>query len=135
MKSIDTNIALRLLLRDIPDQADIVESILSRPGEKFAIADYVFAEIVWVLGGKKFNYTRDEISQNIYGLMQLPQINCNRALLTKVLPLYLSLPSLSFVDISLTIYAELNDSLPLLTFDKRLAAKLPEHSQLLTRGS
>ncbi len=131
MKSLDTNIVLRLLLGDVPAQSSQIEQLIAQSGQEFAVADYVFAEVVWILQGPAHAQSRDAIAANIETLVGLPQINCNRAMLQKAVPLYVAHPTLSFVDVCLAVYAELNNDLPLLTYDKKLAAKLPKLVQLV----
>ena len=126
MKSLDTNALLRLVLADIPKQTIIVETLLSDTSQRFAVADMVFAEIVWVLQGVSYGYDRERVAMNIQSILSIPHINCNRAMLDKAIPLYVGHPKISFIDACLSVYAELNDAKPLLTFDKKLALALPQ---------
>lgn len=125
MKSLDTNMLLRLLLADIPKQTNIVEALLTDKSQKFAVADMVFAEVVWVLQGGVYSYDRQRIAINLQSILAIHQINCNRIMLEKALQLYISHTKISFIDACLATYAELNDATPLLTFDKNLATALP----------
>jgi predicted nucleic-acid-binding protein len=75
---IDTNILLRLVLRDDPAQTARAEALLSNvraTGEKVFLADAVLLEFVWVLEGKGFD----------------------RAQLTAVLEVVVGDPSFTFV--------------------------------------
>lgn len=125
MKSLDTNVLLRLLLADVAEQAEVVETLLADTSQKFAVADMVFAEIVWVLQGSLYGYDRSQIAANIETVLSIKHINCNRVMLEKAIPLYVKYSQISFIDACLAVYAELNDALPLLTFDKRLIVSLP----------
>ena len=49
MQSLDTNTLLRLVLADVPQQTAVVEGLILNTPQRFAVADMVFAEIVWVL--------------------------------------------------------------------------------------
>jgi predicted nucleic-acid-binding protein len=131
MRSLDTNALLRLVLADVPKQTAAVEALLDDASQKFAVADMVFAEIVWVLQGGIYNYDRQRITANLQSIIGIRQINCNRAMLTRALPLYVSHEKISFVDACLTVYAELNDATPLLTFDKKLVSSLPKTAAIL----
>lgn len=127
MKSLDTNTLLRLVLADVPKQTAIVETLLADASQRFAVADMVFAEIVWVLQGVSYGYDRKRIAANIQSILAIGHINCNRAMLEKAVPLYVGHSKISFIDACLSVYAELEDAKPLLTFDKKLASSLPKN--------
>ncbi len=127
MPSIDTNIVLRLLLRDVPDQLDKVNILIDSAGQNgLVVADAVFLECVWILSGKVYGFDRELIAKLLLQVTDIPQVNCNRAMLEKALPLYASHTKISFIDACLSVYAELNDAKPLLTFDKKLASSLAQ---------
>lgn len=126
MNSFDTNIVLRLMLRDLPKQTDkIIEHIDSARSGSIMVADAVFFEIVWVLSGSHYQLDRPLIGKLLLQICEIPQINCNRNLLEKAVPLYIEHQGISFIDACLTVYAELNQATPLLTFDKKLVSVLP----------
>ncbi len=128
--SLDTNVILRLLLDDVPEQnAAVVELIDGQSENQLAVADVALVEVVFVLE-RYYGIGRAEISGMIEGVMSLVQINCNRTLLAKALPLFVQNPSLSFEDCCLAVYAELNDATPLWTFDKDLAKRVDSASLL-----
>lgn len=126
MKSLDTNTLLRLVLADIPRQAAVVEALLTDTSKKFAVADMVFAEMVWVLQSGIYGYDRQHIATNLQSILAIKQINCNRVMLERVIPLYVDHQKISFIDAYLSVYAELNHATPLLTFDKKLVSALPK---------
>ena len=126
MRSLDTNALLRLILADIPQQSSVVEELLASAAQKYAVADMVFAEIVWVLQGRVYGYDRPRIAANLESIIAIRNINCNRVMLEKAIPLYVSHSKISFIDACLSVYAELNEATPLLTFDKKLVAALPK---------
>ena len=126
MKSLDTNTLLRLLLAGVLCQTSIVQELLIDTSQRFAVADMVFAEMVWVLQGKHYNYERQRIVANLESVIAIKHIKCNRLMLNKALPLYLANKKISFIDACLTAYAELNDATPLLTFDRNLAEAAPK---------
>lgn len=133
MRSLDTNVILRFLLGDVPKQAQEVDDLLAtaRP-DSFAVADAVLFETAWVLSGPYFQLDRGSIGDMLLQIAAIPQIKCNRELIGTAVPLYISNPALSFIDISLAVYAQLDDALPLLTYDRRLAKELPELTRLIT---
>jgi predicted nucleic-acid-binding protein len=131
MKNLDANLLLRLILADIPEQAAAIESLFADAAQTYAIADMAFAEIVWILHGATFSYSREHVALNLQAILKIEQINCNRAMLERAVPLYVHHPGISFVDACLAAYAELNGAKPLLTFDKRLAKALPDLTAVL----
>jgi predicted nucleic-acid-binding protein len=132
VKSLDTNITLRLLLHDVPEQHNRVLALIdnSKSGS-LGIADAVFFECVWILSGKQYNFERELIGKLLLQVVGIPQVNCNRVMLEKAVPLYVKHKKISFVDVCLAVYAELNDAMPLLTFDKKLASALPKSVAIL----
>lgn len=131
MKSLDTNTLLRLLLADVPKQTAAVEALLADTSQKFAVADMVFTEIVWVLQGRTFGYDRNHITDNLQSIIAIKHVSCNRAMLERAIPLYVDHQNISFIDACLAVYAELNGATPLLTFDKKLALALPKTVSIL----
>ena len=127
MRSLDTNALLRLVLADIPQQTSVVERLLANTSQKFAVADMVFAEIVWVLQGRVYGYDRQHIAANLKSIIAITNINCNRKMLEKAIPLYVSRAKISFIDACLSVYADLNEAAPLLTFDRKLVEALPKN--------
>lgn len=122
--SFDTNVILRLLLNDIPQQHKAVKKLMEQAVNQFAVADTVIIELVFGLD-RYYGFSRLQIADAVDGLMKLKEINCNQALFEKALPLFINHAGLSFEDCCLTIYAQLNDAEPLWTFDKKLANQVP----------
>jgi predicted nucleic-acid-binding protein len=118
--SLDANVLLRLLLNDISDQHQAVLRLLGTARGQFAVADIAVVEVAFVLE-RYYEFSRVAIAEAIDGIMSLAEINCNRTLFKKALPLFAKHPGLSFEDCCLAIYAELNDAKPLWTFDRKLA--------------
>jgi predicted nucleic-acid-binding protein len=122
--SLDANVLLRLLLNDIADQHQEVVRLFQNATGQFAVADTAIIEAVFVLE-RNYQFTRAAITETIEGLMSLTEINCNRPLYIKALPLFAKYPALSFEDCCLAVYADLNDARPLWTFDRKLAKQVP----------
>ena len=126
MVSLDTNVILRLLLNDVPSQAQEARALFSRAKpHSLVVEDAVFFECVWVLSGPPYNLGRGVIAELLLGLVKMQPLHCNRSLVERVMPLYMQYPSVSLIDLVLAAYAELNGATPLLTFDKAFAKKLP----------
>jgi len=123
--SFDTNLLIRWILQDVPEQAARVIAILKDPMIKeVQIADMALAEVVWILGSPRVGYSRADVAELLDIILKHPKVNCNRHLIAKVLPFYVKHPALSFVDTCLAAYAELQNT-PLLTFDKKLSRQRP----------
>lgn len=122
MISLDTNAILRVMLRDNKAQALAVSRLLNKARGQVAIADIALIEATYVLT-KYYKLSRVEASDSINSLIALPVINCNREMINRALGLYVEHPALSFEDCCLAAYAELNEALPLYTFDKKLASQ------------
>jgi predicted nucleic-acid-binding protein len=118
--SLDANVLLRLLLNDVADQHLEAMRLLQNASGQFAVADTAIIEVVFVLE-RNYKLTRLQIYEAVQGLIALAQINCNRNLFEKVLPIFTEHAGLSFEDCCLATYAELEDANPLWTFDKKLA--------------
>lgn len=123
LPSLDTNILLRLLLRDDAKLFDAALELLARH-KQFAVADQAIIEIVFALGGH-YGYSRAAIAGVISELMSNQHLNLNRPLFMKVLSQYVKHTSVSFTECCLAAYAALNKQTPLYTFDKKFARDLP----------
>lgn len=121
--SLDTNIVLRLLVHDVPEQTRQAATLLDCSAEQFAVADLVFVECAHVLE-RYYHMERSHIQTLLSEFMRLDKINCNRTMLRKALAPYTTRPNLSFEDCCLATYAELNEAVPLYTFDQKLARQL-----------
>lgn len=123
--SLDTNVLLRLLLKDVPEQHEAVEALFKQANGAFEVADAALIEIVFVLE-RHYRFTRAAILDDVSDLVSLPQLRCNQVLIKRALQLFVAHPALSFEDCCLSVYAELQDATPLWTFDKKLASQAPD---------
>lgn len=122
--SLDTNVILRLLLGDVPDQQEVVLHLLEQPGVRFHVADVVFAEAAFVMA-RAYSMSRPDIRLALMGLCALPQIQADQRLVTTALDLYVDRLSLSFEDACLAAAAAERGAVPLYTFDRELAKQAP----------
>jgi len=120
--SLDTNAMLRLLINDIPSQHEAVKELLAKVNSQLVVADTAIIELVFVLE-RYYGFSRQQVTEATTGVMQLKEINSNRTLFEKALPMYVNHPALSFEDCCLSAYAALNEAEPLWTFDKKLASQ------------
>jgi predicted nucleic-acid-binding protein len=122
--SLDANVVLRLLLNDVPDQHAAAVALLDSAAAPFVVSDVAVIEVVFALC-RHYEFSRGAAAEAIEGLMSLTQIESNRALFMRALPLFAEHPKLSFEDCCLVSYAELCNAQPLWTFDKKLAGQAP----------
>lgn len=118
-ESLDTNIILRLTLRDVPEQCEKIVDLFMRQGVVYDVADLAIIEAVYVM--QKQGNTRKQIVDALCVTLDSFELCYNRALFERVFPMYLACPKLSFNDCCLAGYAALNQAEPLWTFDKALA--------------
>lgn len=121
--SLDANVLLRLLLNDVPEQHDAAVQLFHDSDGQFAVSDIAILELAFVLG-RHYGFTRLAIVEAIDGLLSLTQINCNRTLFEKALPLFSQHTKLSLEDCCIATYALLNSAEPLWTFDQKLATQV-----------
>jgi len=119
--SLDTNTLLRLLLGDVPKQAQSVELLIEQ-SDQLEVSDAVIIEMVFVLE-KVYYLERSMIVTNIHSILSNPKMNCNRGMFKHVLDLYEAESKLSIVDCAVLQYARVHKSTPLYSFDKALVKK------------
>lgn len=120
--SLDANVVLRMLLNDVPDQHAASVALLEGAEAPFAVSDVAIIEVVFALC-RYYQFSRAAAAEAVEGLTSLTEIDCNRALFSRALPLFTDHPKLSFEDCCLATYAELSNAQPLWTFDKKLATQ------------
>ena len=124
-ETIDTNILLRIILNDAPDQTDKAIHLLIDDSRTFIIPDVVFCEMVHILS-KNIGYPRRQVVEEITrALSAFFNLSYDLHIVTDVFHDYLSHPALSFEDCYLAYYATKNSAEPLWTFDKKLAHESP----------
>ncbi|QSJ18583.1 type II toxin-antitoxin system VapC family toxin [Nostoc sp. UHCC 0702] len=69
MIGLDTNILVRYLTKDDEKQWEQAAAIIER-GEQCFIANIVLCELVWVLRGSPYQFSREEISTTIEIMLQ-----------------------------------------------------------------
>ena len=119
-ESLDTNILVRLIVKDVPEQCLRVQDLFMRQGVTYDVADLAVTETVYVLQ-TWYHWSRRGIIDALSSVLSDFGLNYNKVLFEQVFPMYLSHPHLSFNACCLAGYAALNESEPLWTFDKALA--------------
>ncbi len=127
--SLDTNILLRLVVEDVPEQTVLIKKLLEE-SRFLHVADVVIFEMVFVLQSF-YEFSREDIVESVKAIIRHDKIICNRRLFELAVTMFGENKKISFVDSTLPFYASLNNALPLFTFDKELA-KSSEEVQLLT---
>lgn len=127
--TLDTNLLLRLVLRDIPGQYEAVRDLLIASGARYRVTDMAIVEVVHALA-HHYGLSRQQIVEIIRAIILDPAIEASTNLLEAVTEQFLLQPALSFTDCYLAEEALVSGNLPLLTFDKKLA-KQHDSAQLL----
>ena len=125
--SIDTNIILRCILGDVPEQRMSAINLLKSDNSIHYLSNQALLECIYVLEVVE-EMTRQEVVDLLTFFLArfCDHIVYDRNLTAIAFPLYLSHPKLSWADCALASEAELTHHEPLLTFDRKLASQLPQ---------
>ena len=121
--SLDTNVLLRLTLKDVPEQHERAKALVSGT-TRLVVHDAALVEYVYVLEDY-YRLTRPQVADMVRGVLSIPNLECSTALTERVLTSWLARPKLSFEDCYLAERALTDDAAPLWTFDKKLARQHP----------
>lgn len=116
MNSLDTNLLLRYLLADIPEQTDRASKIIR--DSTCYVTDVVVTESIFVLE-RVIGMERSDIVHLVSAFLSLPNIVYSGYLLDETLDLFGKKPSLSFVDCYAATESKIYKN-TLYTFDKQL---------------
>lgn len=118
MRAVDTNILVRLISRDDPQQLAAAEDYI-RNGAW--VSTIVLAETSWVLSSV-YGLDDDEIATVVEMLLSHQQLSLQDAdVVTAALGQFRAVPSAGFTDCLILEVARKAGHLPLGTFDKRLS--------------
>jgi predicted nucleic-acid-binding protein len=123
MTSLDTNVVLRLLLDDVPDQTFTAKKIIEK--NKVYVTDVIVVEIIYVLE-KVMLLSRKDISDLLIGFLGFSNVIHNPYFLTETIKFYEVHPSLSIVDCYASAEAKAYHN-KLATFDKQLVSQGGKH--------
>jgi predicted nucleic-acid-binding protein len=116
MRAIDTNLLVRLLLRDDPEQAAVADAFIA---EGAWISHVVLVESVWVLRRRRVH---DWIAGSIEMVLNHESFTLQDPdIVAEALDQYRRRPALGFSDCLILATARKAGHLPLGTFDKALA--------------
>ncbi len=120
MIAADTNILVRLLVNDVPDQAEVIRKMIKN-GEWLYINSVVLSELFWVLT-KVYGYPKNDFIASVDVLLESEGIHFFNAEIVKNVLSDFVQTKIGFVD---CLICELNRAkgLTTYTFDKK-AAKL-----------
>ena len=118
---VDTNVFLRLILNDIPKQADKAEKLLKQAKAhkiNLTVPQIVIFEIEYALT-KYYGFPKDQVIDKLTSIVSAKYLTCqNREIFNKAIELYKGI-NLSLVDCFLTAYADKIEG-KTFSFDKNL---------------
>src|ERR1700753_1131086 len=118
MRAVDTNVLVRLLVRDDPDQVKTAESFIA-PGAW--VSHLVLAESLWVID-TVYERTAEQIVAAIERLLNHKELTLQDAeVVTAALAHFRKRPALGFSDCLVLETARKAGHIPLGTFDRNLA--------------
>lgn len=116
MTSLDTNVVLRFLLDDIPEQTIKASKLIQKT--KVYVTDVVVVEAIYVLE-RVMQLSRQDITKLVADFLGFANVVHNPYFLLDAIRFYRQHPSLSIVDCYAAIEAKAYGN-QLATFDKRL---------------
>lgn len=122
MPTLDTNVLLRWLLNDVPEQTAAADALLSS-GVRCLVPDVALIETVYVLE-RVMRLQRTTVAHAIETVFEVANLDLDRALWRTALDGYLTHPKLSIADTFLAALADTSHRTPVYTFDKKLANQL-----------
>lgn len=125
VEHIDTNIIIRLITQDNPDEVKKAEKLIADKHKIYVFEDAAIMEVVFVLMSDFYRFTRQDVVDSLKTIMLIDNIYLNKSVISAALDLFVVHPKLSFVDCYLTIMAETSGETPLWTLDKKLASQSP----------
>ncbi|PIS23080.1 hypothetical protein COT49_02005 [candidate division WWE3 bacterium CG08_land_8_20_14_0_20_40_13] len=116
---VDTNVILRFLLNDNPNQAQEAEDLFEKAeNNQLEIPDIIIAELIFVLLSV-YKLSRRDIVEKIRAVVEHPKFMVNKKIINFALDEFLS-KNISFVDGYLVALAKTRRGIDLFTFDKKL---------------
>lgn len=128
MISLDTNIVLRFLLDDVPEQSKKATNLIESDTVLY-VTDVIVIEVIYVLE-KVFEVSRSDIRELVLGFLGFSNVVHNPRFLIGAIELYAEHTSLSIVDCYACEEAK-SYSNELITLDKRLIARGGPHVKAL----
>lgn len=123
MTSLDTNVVLRFLLDDVPEQTQKATGVITQG--KVYVTDVVVVEVIYVLE-KVMDLSRRDVSTLMRDFLGFANLVHNPYFLLDTIDMYEHHPALSIVDCYAAAEAKAYQN-ELVTFDKRLANQGGKH--------
>ena len=123
MIAVDTNIIVRLLTGDHPEQSGAARRFMEARSadDPIYICREVLLELVWVLT-HSYRHEREDVAQVLYDLLIAPDVMIEaEAEVRAIWQRYEVTPKLDFADAMIAAAAERSGARELVTFDRRLA--------------
>ena len=122
MTALDTNVLIRYLVGDVPEQAEAARVLIDglTPDEPGFICREVVLEVAWVLE-RSYRFTRAEISEALVSLTASDTLVVEHSDDVAASAYRYRQGGVGFSDLMILRAAERANSLPLQTFDRRLA--------------
>lgn len=118
MRAADTNVVIRLIVRDDPRQLALASAVLA---DGIWISNVVVMETVWVLESV-YSFGRSDIGAAMKMVLDLVAcVTEDGAAIRAALGLYENTPRVGFEDCLILEIARARGQLPLATFDRALA--------------
>lgn len=118
---VDTNVFLRLILNDVPKQADKAEKLLKQAKAhkiNLTVPQIIIFEIEYALT-KYYGFPKDQVIDKLTSIVSAKYLTCqNREIFNKAIELYKGI-NLSLVDCFLAAYADKIEG-KTFSFDKNL---------------
>lgn len=127
MISLDTNVVLRFLLGDVPDQTQRATELIEK--NTVYVTDVVVVEIIYVLE-KVYELSRSDIHELMGDFLGFSNVVHNPSFLADTIKSYKEHPSLSIVDCYASEEAKYYAN-ELITLDKRLLSRGGSHNRNL----
>ena len=126
---LDTNLLLDWLLERDADRTAKIDALFERSRE-LHIPDAIIVELAFALE-KFYELPRSLVADNLNKIIDESIFNCNRTMFRRAVTEYIQRPALSFLDCCLINYAEIQNTLPVWTFDKKLVNQSSGRAQAL----
>ena len=101
MNFVDTNIFIRYITDDLPEEASACEKIFRKAfqnEEMLFTTELVIAEIIWVLGSY-YELAKDEVQEKVEKILNTPNLVCpNKELLLTALALHAD-KNIDYIDV------------------------------------
>lgn len=131
----DTNLFLRFLTNDVPDQAEAVRQLLLQAAQgdvSLITTSMVIAEIIWTLESF-YNESRENIQQMVLSFLNTPGLDVDEGdLVVKALRSYVD-KNIDYIDAYNAAWMDVNGIDTIYTFDQNhfsridgLTVKIPE---------